>query len=62
LKRVNIKGFSSIYALQRSIGKSQGLQELEVTGGYISTLPTEICKLKSLCILSFECSARYEIF
>jgi disease resistance protein RPM1 len=62
LKHVNIKGFSSMYALRRSTGKLHGLQELEVTGGYISTLPIEICKLKSLCTLSFECNARYEIF
>uniref|UniRef100_A0A453QEX7 Uncharacterized protein n=1 Tax=Aegilops tauschii subsp. strangulata TaxID=200361 RepID=A0A453QEX7_AEGTS len=52
LKYVNFsdpRGYSAIYKLPRSIGKLQGLRTLNIGDSYITELPTEICKLKSLC-------------
>uniref|UniRef100_A0A0A9GNE9 Uncharacterized protein n=1 Tax=Arundo donax TaxID=35708 RepID=A0A0A9GNE9_ARUDO len=59
LKYVNVcygEGYSNIYALPRSIGKLEDLQILDLRDSHISTLPTEISKLKSLRKL--RCSKR----
>ncbi|WVZ81525.1 hypothetical protein U9M48_028892 [Paspalum notatum var. saurae] len=44
---------NNMYAIPRSIGKLQGLQALEIGYSHISTLPTEICKLR--CLRSLRC-------
>ena len=52
LKYVNLQGMSNIYALPKSIRKLRGLQNLDIRESYITTLPTEISELHSLCSLS----------
>ncbi|KAM0891680.1 hypothetical protein ACQ4PT_026248 [Festuca glaucescens] len=56
LKYVNVrsKGRSYVYKIPRSIGKLQGLQNLNIRGSYVASLPTEITKLQSL--RSLQCS------
>uniref|UniRef100_M8B3U1 Disease resistance protein RPM1 n=1 Tax=Aegilops tauschii TaxID=37682 RepID=M8B3U1_AEGTA len=52
LKYVNFsnpQGYSYIYKLPRSIGKLQNLHTLNIRNSHITTLPTVICNLKSLC-------------
>ncbi|XBI34434.1 hypothetical protein VPH35_120245 [Triticum aestivum] len=55
-------GYSNIYKLPRSIGRLQGLRTLNIRDSYITELPIEICKLKSLH--SLRCTRRnsYDIF
>ncbi|XBI76709.1 hypothetical protein VPH35_069918 [Triticum aestivum] len=51
LKYMNLsypKGYSNIYKLPRCIGKLQGLQILDIRDTYISTLPVQVSKLRSL--------------
>ncbi|VAI68882.1 unnamed protein product [Triticum turgidum subsp. durum] len=57
LKYVNARSSnfgSDIHKLPRSIGKLQGLLSLDITGGYVTSLPTDITKLQSL--RSLRCS------
>ncbi|KAM3206499.1 hypothetical protein ACQJBY_061927 [Aegilops geniculata] len=51
------QGYSHIYKLPRSIGKLQGLRTLNIRDSYITELPIEICKLKSLH--SLRCTKNY---
>ncbi|KAF7046286.1 hypothetical protein CFC21_055319 [Triticum aestivum] len=51
------RGFSHIYKLPRSIGRLQGLRTLNIRDSYITKLPIEICKLKSL--QSLRCTRNY---
>uniref|UniRef100_A0A453QES3 AAA+ ATPase domain-containing protein n=5 Tax=Aegilops tauschii subsp. strangulata TaxID=200361 RepID=A0A453QES3_AEGTS len=65
LKYVNFsdpRGYSHIYKLPRSIGKLQGLRTLNIRDSYITELPTEICKLKSLHSLRCTRNSSYEYF
>uniref|UniRef100_A0A0D9WPD3 NB-ARC domain-containing protein n=1 Tax=Leersia perrieri TaxID=77586 RepID=A0A0D9WPD3_9ORYZ len=65
LRYLNIRyseGYSSIYALPRSIGKLHDLHTLDLSNTYISTLPTEISGLESLCILRFRGQGSYGVF
>ncbi|KAI4974482.1 hypothetical protein ZWY2020_047762 [Hordeum vulgare] len=50
-------GYSSIYKLPRSIGELQGLRTLNIGRSYITELPTEISKLKSLH--SLRCTRKW---
>ncbi|XP_044961309.1 disease resistance protein RPM1-like [Hordeum vulgare subsp. vulgare] len=52
-----LRGYSNIYKLPRSIGKLQGLRTLNISGSYITELPTEISKLKSLH--SLRCTRKW---
>uniref|UniRef100_N1R0I2 Disease resistance protein RPM1 n=1 Tax=Aegilops tauschii TaxID=37682 RepID=N1R0I2_AEGTA len=57
LKYVNVGSSyagSDIQKLPRSIGKLHGLLSLDITGGYVTSLPTDITKLQSL--RSLRCS------
>ncbi|KAF7105932.1 hypothetical protein CFC21_106702 [Triticum aestivum] len=54
--------YSHIYKLPRSIGKLQGLRTLNIRDSYITELPTEICKLKSLHSLRCTRNSFYEYF
>nr|XP_020148612.1 disease resistance protein RPM1 isoform X2 [Aegilops tauschii subsp. strangulata] len=56
------RGYSHIYKLPRSIGKLQGLRTLNIRDSYITELPTEICKLKSLHSLRCTRNSSYEYF
>ncbi|KAF7092905.1 hypothetical protein CFC21_095355 [Triticum aestivum] len=49
--------YSHIYKLPRSIGRLQGLRTLNIRDSYITELPTEISKLKSLH--SLHCTRRH---
>uniref|UniRef100_A0ACD5YCJ3 Uncharacterized protein n=1 Tax=Avena sativa TaxID=4498 RepID=A0ACD5YCJ3_AVESA len=65
LKYVNLSGLlgtSYIYKLPRSIGKLQGLRTLNIRYSYITALPTEICKLKSLHSLRCTRISYYDFF
>nr|XP_020148816.1 putative disease resistance RPP13-like protein 3 [Aegilops tauschii subsp. strangulata] len=65
LKYVNVSnrhGYSHIYKLPRSIGKLQGLRTLNIRGSYITELPTEICKIKTLHSLRCTRKSYYEFF
>ncbi|XP_037423686.1 disease resistance protein RPM1-like [Triticum dicoccoides] len=62
LKYVNLsnpQGCSYIYKIPRSIGQLQGLRTLNIRNSYITELPTEISKLKSLhslrCTRNISC-------
>ncbi|KAF7046280.1 hypothetical protein CFC21_055314 [Triticum aestivum] len=55
LKYVHVGGSENyIYKLPRTIGKLQGLQTLDMRNSHVTSLPTEITKLQSLC--SLRCS------
>uniref|UniRef100_A0A453QFA4 Uncharacterized protein n=3 Tax=Aegilops tauschii subsp. strangulata TaxID=200361 RepID=A0A453QFA4_AEGTS len=65
LKYVNFSdslGDSHIYKLPRSIGKLQGLHTLNIRAGYITELPTEISKLKTLQSLRCARNGSFERF
>ncbi|VAH99239.1 unnamed protein product [Triticum turgidum subsp. durum] len=54
--------YSHIYKLPRSIGRLQGLRTLNIRDSYITELPIEICKLKSLHSLRCIRNTSYERF
>ncbi|XP_048544850.1 disease resistance protein RPM1-like isoform X2 [Triticum urartu] len=56
------RGYSHIYKLPRSIGRLQGLQTLNIRDSYITELPIEICKLKSLHSLCCTRNNSYQCF
>ena len=56
------QGYSHIYKLPRSIGKLQGLRTLNIRDSYITELPIEICKLKSLHSLHCTRKKSYDYF
>uniref|UniRef100_A0A0E0A4X9 Uncharacterized protein n=1 Tax=Oryza glumipatula TaxID=40148 RepID=A0A0E0A4X9_9ORYZ len=58
----NFNGYSKIYRIPRSIGKLQGLRVLDISDTYITSLPTEICELRSLCVLRCTRKGSYNIF
>uniref|UniRef100_A0A0E0EBD9 NB-ARC domain-containing protein n=1 Tax=Oryza meridionalis TaxID=40149 RepID=A0A0E0EBD9_9ORYZ len=58
----NFNGHSKIYRIPRSIGKLQGLRVLDISNTYITSLPTEICKLRSLNVLRCTREERYKFF
>ncbi|EMS67393.1 Disease resistance protein RPM1 [Triticum urartu] len=65
LKYVNFsdpRGYSAIYKLPRSIRKLQGLRTLNIRDSYVTELPTEISKLKSLHSLRCTRRSRYTYF
>uniref|UniRef100_A0A0E0L7Q9 Uncharacterized protein n=1 Tax=Oryza punctata TaxID=4537 RepID=A0A0E0L7Q9_ORYPU len=62
LKYMNIREYSTIYRIPRSIGKLQGLRVLDISNSYITSLPTEICELRSLNILRCTIKQPYDIF
>uniref|UniRef100_A0A8R7RDE6 Disease resistance protein RPM1 n=1 Tax=Triticum urartu TaxID=4572 RepID=A0A8R7RDE6_TRIUA len=65
LKYVNFsdpRGYSAIYKLPRSIGKLQGLRTLNIRDSYITELPTEISKLKTLQSLRCVRNGSFERF
>uniref|UniRef100_A0A0E0PTH2 Uncharacterized protein n=1 Tax=Oryza rufipogon TaxID=4529 RepID=A0A0E0PTH2_ORYRU len=58
----NSSGYSKIYRIPRSIGKLQGLRVLDISNTCITSLPTEICELRSLNILRCTRKEYYEFF
>uniref|UniRef100_A0A0D9WLR5 NB-ARC domain-containing protein n=1 Tax=Leersia perrieri TaxID=77586 RepID=A0A0D9WLR5_9ORYZ len=54
--------YSMIYRIPKSIGKLQGLRVLDISNTHITSLPTEICKLQSLCVLRCTRKGSYDIF
>ncbi|KAF7046277.1 hypothetical protein CFC21_055311 [Triticum aestivum] len=56
LKYLNVRGHSSISGLPGSIGKLHGLQYLDARNSCITSLPSEISTLHSLC--SLRCSSK----
>ncbi len=58
----NSSGYSKIYRIPRSIGKLQDLRVLDISNTCITSLPTEICELRSLNILRCARKEYYEFF
>ncbi|XBI34413.1 hypothetical protein VPH35_120224 [Triticum aestivum] len=56
------RGYSHIYKVPRSIGRLQGLRTLNFRDSYITELPNEICKLKSLHSLCCSRNNSYQYF
>ncbi|KAF7046305.1 hypothetical protein CFC21_055339 [Triticum aestivum] len=56
------RGYSHIYKVPRSIGRLQGLRTLNIRDSYITELPNEICKLKSLHSLRCSRNNSYQYF